>query len=395
MSESSRREDKKDTGGTGEQPQLHRDAGRRLQQELSNLFPIPDEAATQYAGNVPKLSAQVDEQVLRKLSVSDLIGACPVEVIRTNHRNHGRFMAAVFVLDLPSLLMQVVPWAYRVYTARGVSADYFRAELAAWIDAVQSQLDPAHARPICRLYRWMIDHHDTMQELARNVTQSSFVTGDWSSELESLLGCLLKGDSTGARRMAEESAPEAGDLPKFYVDRVQPVMYRIGDLWAEGEVSVAQEHMATALISRIMAATYQRFELFKPSKGKVVVACATDEFHEIGARTVADLLELDGWDVMFIGANVPEEDFHSTVVDVQPEIVALSAAVPSHLLRMKGMVDGVRAESSLAHTRTMVGGLALNVAPEASDKLAVDGSAQDGRHAQKLAHQWWEEGIWD
>jgi len=84
VSESSRREDKKDTGGTGEQPQLHRDAGRRLQQELSNLFPIPDEAATQYAGNVPKLSAQVDEQVLRKLSVSDLIGACPVITTATD-----------------------------------------------------------------------------------------------------------------------------------------------------------------------------------------------------------------------------------------------------------------------------------------------------------------------
>jgi methanogenic corrinoid protein MtbC1 len=195
--------------------------------------------------------------------------------------------------------------------------------------------------------------------------------------------------------MAEESAPDANDLPELYVNRIQPVMYRIGSLWADGEVSVAQEHMATAVVSRIIAGSYQRFQLFERSRGTAIVSCATDEFHELGARTVADLLELDGWDVTFVGANLPERDLHRMVVDARPEIVALSATVPSHLLRMKRMVDRVNEDETLEKTRTMVGGLAFSMAPEAFDALDVDGVAEDGHGARKLAAKWWENGVWN
>ena len=367
---------------------------KSLQDKLGKLFPVPDAAASAYLDKLPILTARVDEQILGRSDISDLIGRCPVDIITTNHHNYGRFMATVFSMDLPALFLRMVPWAYHVYTTRGVSFDYFAAELSAWKDAVESELDGALARPISRVYRWMIEHHEEMKELSGTCGNFPAPEPDWSDEREALLSSLLEGDSAAVRRMAGDTVSEPAELPAYYVGRVQPVMYRVGSLWAEGRVSVAQEHMATAIMGRVMAETYSRFQIFDPSKGKAIVACATDEFHELGARIVTDLLELDGWDVMFLGANVPDHDFQQIVQEARPRIVALSAAVPSHLLRMRDMAEGVRKESSLDHTRVMVGGLALTTAPEAVDKLNVDGFAEDGRGARRMAHRWWEEGGW-
>jgi len=368
---------------------------RALLEDVEGMFPVPEEAAEAYLDSLPTLAGQVDDAILQRSDISDLIGSCAIDIITTNHRNHGKFMATVFALDLPALLVRVMPWAYRVYTIRGVSYEYFPAELSAWIRAIEDELDPAHARPLCRVYRWMMEHHDMMKQLSEARERVTPRESDWSEELDALLSCLLQGDSRTAQQMAEETTREAGDLPDFYVKRIQPVMYRVGSLWAEGEVTISQEHMVTAMVGRIIASTYQRFDVFHPSRGSALVSCATDEFHELGARTVADVLELDGWDTTFIGASVPEHDFHQTVIDQQPEIVALSATVPSHLLRLQRMVNRIREESCLDHTRIMAGGLAFSMAPEAKERLPVDGCAHDAQGASKLAKDWWEEGAWN
>ena len=180
-----------------------------LRNELEGLFPVRGDAASEYLDQLNALAEQVDEKVLRRPDVSELVGSCPVEVITTNHRNHARFMATVFALDLPSLLVRVIPWAYRVYTIRGVSYEYFEAELSAWMDAAEEHLGAARAEPICRIYRWMLDHHEDMKQLSREVRPFTPSEGDWSDELDALLSCLLDGDADGARRMAEESAPDA------------------------------------------------------------------------------------------------------------------------------------------------------------------------------------------
>ena len=365
-----------------------------LQADLKGLFPVREEAATAYLDKLSVLAERVDEEVLQSSKVSELIGSCPVEVITTNHRNHARFMATVFALNLPSLLVRVIPWAYRVYTNRGVSLSYFTAECQAWINAVDQELDPAFAEQIRRVYSWMIDHHEDMKQLSQEIDVFSAQTNDWSEELNSLLSSLLSGDTQSVQQLAESEARDVADLPRLYMDLIQPVMYRIGSLWADGEVTVAQEHMATAVVSRIIAGTYQRLQLFAQkdhgAKGTAVVSCASKEFHELGARIIADLMELDGWDVTFMGANIPEEDFHHMVVDKQPDVVALSATVPSHLLNIKRMVNRIREEESLAHTLILAGGQALSLAPESAQSLNVDGIAHNGYEAREILAQWQE-----
>jgi methanogenic corrinoid protein MtbC1 len=366
----------------------------RLEGEVRELLPIGEAAAEEYREKTAALAAQVNSQILQRSDARDLIGSCPVDTIIANHSNHARFMGAVFSLNLPSLLTRVVPWAYRVYTTRGVSYEYFRAELTAWERAVSERLDEAHARSIRTVYEWILDHHEEMKELSAEMTSWFPPELDWSEDRETLLTNLLAGEYGKIRDGLGEVASNSKSLSELYLDDITPVMYRLGNLWATGEVSVSEEHMVTALVSRAMTAAYDEFALFEPTKGQIVVGCSTDEFHELGARVVADLLELDGWDVAFLGANCPAADFHHMVAEIQPEIVALSATIPHHLLRIRDMLGRLRGDSRLSGTRTMVGGMAFSAAPEAAEGVGADGWATDARDACQLAASWWEEGCW-
>jgi MerR family transcriptional regulator, light-induced transcriptional regulator len=85
-----------------------------------------------------------------------------------------------------------------------------------------------------------------------------------------------------------------------------PTLRRVGDLWADGRLSVAQEH----LYSTAVRARLERL-LADPRaavRGVAVLACAPGELHDIGLLTIAVALRADGWRVTYLGAATPYAD---------------------------------------------------------------------------------------
>ncbi|MFW6457716.1 MAG: cobalamin B12-binding domain-containing protein [Planctomycetota bacterium] len=281
-----------------------------------------------------------------------------------------------------------------VYMARGVSPEYFREELKSWEEAVNKHLNADHARSIGSIYDWMIGHHRDVVRLSRQAKNIYPPEVEWTDKLESLLSCLLECSSHNAALKMGGNIHDTSDLEQMYTEHIQPIMYRVGSMWAEGTLNVAEEHMVTAMVSRVMASSYVRLTREAPSKkGRVVLACATEEFHELGARIVGDTLELDGWDVIFLGSNVPASDFHRNVATNDPHIVGISATIPFHLLQMKEMIDGLENDADPKKTKILVGGLPFSIAPEAVERVGADACAHSGPEARELAARWWEEGC--
>ncbi len=132
------------------------------------------------------------------------------------------------------------------------------------------------------------------------------------------------------------------EVPGFYLNVIEPSMYEIGARWERGEISVAQEHLATAISSRVMAALYPRFVLGEQTKGRAVVTTVYEEFHELGAWMVADLLALDGWEVSYLGAHTPTGDLLDMLLNLKPDLLALSSAMPFNLDRVQESIQTVR-----------------------------------------------------
>ena len=105
---------------------------------------------------------------------------------------------------------------------------------------------------------------------------------------------------------------------------------------------------------------------------------------------LADLLEYDGWNVSFIGANVPEEDLITLVKKDQPDLLALSVTIPFNLGKAKAIIERLKADKKTAAVKVMVGGRVFIDNPEIWQTIGADGFAVNASEARDLANRWFK-----
>src|SRR3954469_6228445 len=97
------------------------------------------------------------------------------------------------------------------------------------------------------------------------------------------LQALLASDVPGAQRAIADALAAGADPQRLYLDVLQPALYEIGRRWSHAEISVAQEHLATAATQSAMARLSAALgEARRPARGSVaIVACVSDELHSV------------------------------------------------------------------------------------------------------------------
>jgi len=136
----------------------------------------------------------------------------------------------------------------------------------------------------------------------------------------------------------------AGASPEaLYAEVMAPALHDVGRRWEAGQTSIARERLATTMTESLLAEIAGRATPKPPNGRRAVVACVDEERHAVGARMVADLLEAQGWEVGFLGADVPADALCDHVEDVRPALVALSVAMPANLRAAATTIDLLRA----------------------------------------------------
>jgi MerR family transcriptional regulator, light-induced transcriptional regulator len=205
--------------------------------------------------------------------------------------------------------------------------------------------------------------------------------------LERYLALQLAGERASARQLLLQDGLAAGiAVANLYLDVLQSAQHRIGELWQHNSITVAREHLATAITDSVMADLTAAAPRRPRTGGRVLVACVEGELHEIGARMVADLLELDGFDVRFLGANVPTTSLLSMVQEEQPRLVILSVTMPQHLRQLEHAVARLHQVRD-THLLIFVGGQAVTQVSDLARRLAVDLIARDARETLEGARR--------
>lgn len=160
---------------------------------------------------------------------------------------------------------------------------------------------------------------------------------------EDYLKFLLRGDHASCARIVRELLGAGVGIKALYTDLFTASLYQVGELWQRNRISVATEHLATAITERVMSQEVGP-TLFghDPVGCSMVVTCVANEFHQIGGRMVADLAELKGWDTCFLGANTPLPDLLTMVGEKRPDVVAFSTALISNLSILQTAIESVR-----------------------------------------------------
>jgi methanogenic corrinoid protein MtbC1 len=134
-------------------------------------------------------------------------------------------------------------------------------------------------------------------------------------------------------------------------------MYRVGELWENNQITVANEHLSTSITESLLNLAYPSIFARERIGRKAVISCAANELHQIGGKMVADIFELNGWDGYFLGANTPFEETVRFVHDVQPDVVGFSLSILSNLDHLKRAIEALR--SDFPYMDLLIGGQAF------------------------------------
>ncbi|MBV9108712.1 MAG: MerR family transcriptional regulator [Gemmatimonadetes bacterium] len=112
-------------------------------------------------------------------------------------------------------------------------------------------------------------------------------------------------------------------IDAFVDDVAAPFLRAVGDAWASGAMSVAHEHLASAVLRRVLGIASDA-AAGTASGPAVVIATPARQVHELGAMLAAAAATSAGWRVVYLGADLPAEDVARAVRETGARVVALS-----------------------------------------------------------------------
>jgi excisionase family DNA binding protein len=197
----------------------------------------------------------------------------------------------------------------------------------------------------------------------------------WPTRLQAR---MLAGDDAGSWGVVEAAIASGMEPRDFYCDVLTPVLHSIGRLWEDGEIGIEHEHLASNVAAGIIGRLGPRFANRGRTKGTVVLATPSGERHELGLAMLADILRSDGYRVLNLGPDTPEQALLSALDDVADlSAVALGIVNPDRLEAAASLIASIR--DSVAEVPVLVGGAAID--DDQSRALAADGWTADAREA--------------
>lgn len=192
---------------------------------------------------------------------------------------------------------------------------------------------------------------------------------------------ILQGQHKTATSLMTDAMNNGSSLTQASVQLVQPALYQVGNLWQKNKITVSQEHLATAICQNVLAVAYMQAS-FAPPVGKTAMfACVEGNHHSVGLHMLSDGLETAGWDVLYLGANLPMQDLVHEVDAKRPDLMSLSISLPNHIATARSTIELLHAELGNACPEIWIGGLATASNRQLWSVTKADGWASDALHA--------------
>jgi methanogenic corrinoid protein MtbC1 len=169
-----------------------------------------------------------------------------------------------------------------------------------------------------------------------------------------LVVALLAADERAVESVFGAAIGRGADLALLARDLVSPALDEVGLMWHRGEVSVAEEHLATAVVHRAFSRCTTGVPLPPPGAPRLLLSCLAGEFHELGARLAGEVARAAGWHAELLGANTPRDAVLAYIAQRRPDAVGLSCALSGHLAECGKTVEEIRRVAP--GVRILVGG---------------------------------------
>ena len=152
-----------------------------------------------------------------------------------------------------------------------------------------------------RGHEWQVDEAQVMAMLAPDAAAAPGRRRARVDHAARLLDRLLANDETGAWSVVEQALTGGMAPEEVHTEIFAPALVEIGARWAAGELTVADEHQASAIILRLIGRLGPRFRRKGRSRGTVIVSAPPGDRHAIPTAMAGDLIRARGYTVVVLG----------------------------------------------------------------------------------------------
>jgi DNA-binding transcriptional MerR regulator len=142
-----------------------------------------------------------------------------------------------------------------------------------------------------------------------------------ASVVDRILSAVERMDSLEVRRILTAELAERGPV-EFATGVVLPMLVEVGNRWERDQLGVATEHFLTAIARAILVPVFDDFERSEGAP-TLVFATPSGETHDLGTLVAAIVAANAGARVVFLGADMPQDDILACALDQRAAVVVL------------------------------------------------------------------------
>lgn len=302
-----------------------------------------------------------------------------ISCIEKYAERHVEHLGIAIERNNSQIIQDYFSWVARVLVSRNVKIEHIVEHVEILRDFLEQALPNELKQQGCHYLNTAIQ----AIQLNNIEDKDSFYANDHVGVIaQEYLHTLLKQNRKDALTCIEEALRQGITAQNLYLNVFQPTMYEIGRLWETSVISVAQEHIATAMTQYVMAHTYPHLLVASDQNaGHFAITGVAGELHEIGMRMVADFLEASHWNVDYLGTNLPPESIVETLENKPPDIIGISICMSFNLNAAEKLIQRIKDSSVLNETKIIVGGCAVKHGENLWKEIGADAFGNDAKDA--------------
>ena len=279
-------------------------------------------------------------------------------------------LAAAVRSEDPARFARQVAWAQVAFESRGSEVEDLRDSLVCLQEVLSEELPDNSGQTIVKFVQAALDELRKPSDRAAGGLSLDTAHGRLAAQY---LEQLLDGRRTEARHVVLD-AVESGrlEIKDAYLKVLIPAEVEVGRMWHQNELGVAEEHFVSSTTRMVMNQLLDRAERGEPLGKTVVTAAVQGNAHDIAISTLADFFEMDGWNVIQLGCDIPTPDLAAAVRSFSADLVALSVTLEVQRPQAQVAITKIR---ELSPARILVGGAAFLGGDNLWKAVGADGFA--------------------
>jgi methanogenic corrinoid protein MtbC1/DNA-binding XRE family transcriptional regulator len=196
---------------------------------------------------------------------------------------------------------------------------------------------------------------------------------DINNELrDRILQYLIEGKESEATKIIKDAFDNGISLNHIIERIIIPLMERVGSLWEDGQISVAQEHYISNVIESLIGylSSSMNFQQQKPYS--VLLMTPLSEDHVLPLKLASEYFKHKGWRVFYLGRSVPLKSLESIMLRESIDVVVVSVTMDFNLRSAEQLISTIRSWTLNKQPIIMVGGNALKNDSTVKDFLKAD-----------------------